>query len=281
MPKSAYEIALVLLLVAAGAFLLFSSSGEGKAGLPARVVYAVLRPAQEAAFGGAAYVSGIWRGYVALVDVRKENLELKAEVRRLKQENNDLAAKKMEHARLTQLLGLRARGEYLSVAARVIGEDALGWSKILFLNRGTDDGVAPGMPVTVPEGLVGRVTGAAGGVSRVTLITDPQASVDCRIQGTRVRGLLSGLSAHECVLRYIDKDVKVEPGASVVTSGLVGQWPPNIPVGKTASVGPAPQGLFQEAVVTPAADLDDVEEALIVLGGPRGFDIRPGFEDAQ
>lgn len=280
MPKSAYEIALVLLLVAAGAFLLFSSSGQGEAGLPARIVYAVLRPVQEAAFGGASYVSGVWKDYLALVNVRKDNLELKAELQRLTRENLDLTHQGVENRRLVRLLELKARGEYLSVAARVIGEDALGWSRILFLNRGADDGVTAGAPVTVPEGLVGRVTRVGGGVSRVTLITDPQGSVDCRILGSRTRGLLSGVSAGECVLRFIDKGVKVEPGAIVVTSGLTGQWPANIPVGKIVSVGPAPQGLFQEAVVVPSANLDGVEDALIVLGGPRGFDIRPGVEAA-
>jgi rod shape-determining protein MreC len=281
MPKTAYEIALILLLVASGAFLLFSSSGEGEAGLPARMVYALLRPVQTVASSGASWVSGLWRDYAALTETRKENLALKEEIRRLTRENIEAADQRLENQRLVRLLELKARAEYLSVAARVIGEDALGWSKVLFLNRGSDDGVVAGMPVTVPEGLVGRVTWTAGGVSRVTLITDSQGSVDCRIQRTRVRGLLTGASQRECVLRYIEKDAKVEPGDLVVTSGLVGKWPPNIPVGKVASVGPSPEGLHQEARVIPTANLDSVEEALIVLGGPSGFDIRPGTEDGR
>jgi rod shape-determining protein MreC len=89
---------------------------------------------------------------------------------------------------------------------------------------------------------------------------------------------LNGSLEKGCVLRFIPLGSKVAPGDQVVTSGLDGIFPKGIPVGKIEHVSRAPQGLFLEAAVTPAVDVSQLEEALVVLSAKGGFDAQPDPE---
>jgi len=141
--------------------------------------------------------------------------------------------------------------------------------------------VHPDMPVTVAEGLVGRVVNSSSDMSRVLLLTDPNHSVDCRVASTRDRGVLSGSLERGCILRYIHLKSRIRPGDEVVTSGLDGIFPRGLPVGKVETVEKGSQGLFLEARVIPAVDFSEIEEVLVILGQRGGFDIRPGMEDKR
>ena len=113
------------------------------------------------------------------------------------------------------------------------------------------------------------------------MITDPNLSVDCRVARTRDRGVLNGYLDRECIIRYVDLKARIREGDEVVTSGLDGVFPKELPVGKVSQVRSDPQGLFLEALVTPAANFAEIEEVLVILGKRSGFDIRPGLEDGR
>ncbi len=203
MPRSVREIAIVILLVGGGLVILFSSYNKtGEQGLVTRSVYRIMRPFQQAATTVHDRVVSWRKHYVTLVNVSKENDVLKREVRELQKERAALLNAESENRRLKKLLDLKSRHEFPSLVAQIIGEDALGWYRTFFVNRGSDDGVLPNMPVTVAEGVVGRVIKSSADMSQVLLITDPNLSVDCRVLRTRDRGILSGSLDRACVLRY-------------------------------------------------------------------------------
>lgn len=279
MPRSIRDIAIVLLLVGGGLLLIFSSSDDREAGPVGGVFHTILRPFQQVISTAHSQVAGVWRNYVALVGVREENRSLKDEVRRLRQERALLLGYESENRRLKKFLNLKARYELPSLVAQVIGEDAIGWYKTFFINRGSEDGIAPGMAATVAEGVVGRVATTTPSVSKVLLVTDPGVAIDSRVARTRDRGVLSGYLDKECILRYIDLRSQVKPGDEVVTSGLDGVFPKGLPVGTIKQVRRDAQGLFLEAMVTPAVNLSEVEEVLVVLGKRGGYDVQPGIEE--
>ncbi len=222
MPRSIREMALVLVLVGAGLVIMFSSDDERQAGTVSRVAYTILRPFQQAISSVHVRATDLWRGYVDLLGVRVENLQLKEEIAGLRRERAVLLSKERENLRLRKLLDLRDRYEFPSLVAQVIGEDALGWYRTFLINKGSEDGVLPGMPAAVAEGVVGRVVRTSASVSRVRLITDPNLSVDCRVARTRDRGVLNGYLDRECILRYVDLKARIREGDDVVTSGLDG-----------------------------------------------------------
>lgn len=281
MPRSIRDIAITLLLIGVGLVILFSAAPRSETGPVGRVVFAALRPLQQGISGVHGRITNVWKNYLNLVDVREENRNLKREVQRLTQEKTGLVGAESENRRLRKLLSFGARHEFPTLAAEVIGEDALGWYRTLFVNRGTDDGVRPEMPVVVAEGVVGRVAKVSNNVSRVIVLTDPGLSVDCRIVRTRDRGVLTGSLDGYCVLRYLSLTSEVRQGDEVVTSGLDAVFPKGLLVGRVESVRKTDQGLFLEAKVKPSVNFSDVEEVIVILGKEGGFDIRTGLEESR
>jgi rod shape-determining protein MreC len=279
MPRSIRDIAIIIVLIGGSLLLLFSSSKRPDSGLVSGFLYGLLRPLEQGVFGLHKGISEAWSTYVGLIDVKKENQELKEEIRKLKRDKATLSAKESENIRLKRLLNIKTIHEFPSLVAQVIGEDASGWYRTFFINRGSEDGVRSGMPIIAPEGVVGRVVRTSANMSQVLLVIDPNLSLDCRVARTRDRGVLKGSLDGGSILRYINLKSQVEPGDEVVTSGLDGVFPVGFPVGTIKSVRTGDQGLFLEATVTPAADLSSVEEVLVILGSRGGFDIQPGLEE--
>lgn len=273
MRLSIREIAVVLLLIGAALMVYFSSAEGGETDILTRGVFALMQPFQKAVVGLRTGVKGFWDNYVNIMDVRKDNVRLKKEVDALRMEKSLLVRKERENQRLRKLLRLKEQYDFPSVAAQVIGEDATGWYRTFFIDRGSEDGVLVNMPIAVADGVVGRVSATSRSVSRALLITDPNIAVDCRIARTRDRGVLSGQLGGACVLRYISLDSTVRQGDEVVTSGMDGIFPRGLRVGTVKSVRLSSQGLFKEATVVPAVDFNRVEEVLIVTGERGGFQI--------
>jgi len=73
----------------------------------------------------------------------------------------------------------------------------------------------------------------------------------------------------------------VKPGDEVVTSGLDGVFPKGLSVGTVQLVRRDAQGLFLEALVTPAVNLSEIEEVLVVLGKRGGYDVQPGMDERR
>lgn len=274
MSRQVREIALVLLLIGGGVVTLFSSFvGRPEGGIVTRAVYAVTSPVQQAVRAVSSQAADIWNGYVDLIAVREENERLKLQLAELKRNRTALLIKEREHSRLMKLLDLRARYDFPSLGAQVIGEDAVGWYRTLLINRGSKDGVSVGMAVAVADGIVGKVTAVSPSVAKVMLITDPELSVDCRIARTRDRGVLTGYLEGGCILRYLRADSMVKEGDEIVTSGLDGSFPRGLTVGTVESVRRSAQGLFRECPVRPSANFSEVEEVLIITGNEGGFDL--------
>ena len=281
MPRSIREIAIVLILIGAGLVIIFSGARGRENGIETRVLYMLARPFQQIAATVQSRLAATWQSYLNLVNVKEENRALKNEVRRLVAERTRLLNEESENRRLKKLFNFKSQYEFSSLIAQVIGEDSVGWYRSFFVNRGSHDGVAPEMAVTVAEGIVGRVTRCSTGSAQVLLISDPNMSVDCRLIRTRDRGVLNGSLDGGCILRYLDLRSDVKPGDEVVTSGLDRIFPKGLLVGTVQVIRKGPQGLFLEAQVKPAVDFSEIEEVMIILGQIGGFDIRPGLEEKR
>jgi len=281
MPRSVRDIAIALILIGGGLLILFSYSKKPEGGLLSRGLYTALAPFLQGVSSAHSGAKHVWQSYVGLIAVREQNEALKEEIRKLRRDKAALLDKESENRRLKKLLDLKAAHEFPSVVAQVVGQDAVGWYRTLFINKGSEDGVHPDMPATVAEGVVGRVVNSSSDISRILLLTDPNHSVDCRVARTRDRGVLSGSLERGCILRYINLKSGIKSGDEVVTSGLDGIFPRGLPIGKVETVDKGHQGLFLEARIAPAVDFSEIEEVLVVLGQRGGFDIRPGLEDKR
>lgn len=270
------DYALVLLLVALPAVMLRANLRDpGNLNAFDQAILRLSSPLQNAASWVIEGIGGVWNGYVWRGDVAEENDELRAEIRRVREENALLRQRLANVDALEELVGLRREMPAQTVAARVVASSVNPYFRVerIGLDRGADADVvvASDMPVLNADGLVGRVQRAYGEYSDVLLATDPKSSVDVRIPRTGGRGVLTGLGrddSYRCKIEYLERGAEVQVGDDVVTSGLGGAFPPDIRVGTIVKVTTKEYGLYQEVEVEPAVDFSDLDAVLIVLAPP-------------
>jgi rod shape-determining protein MreC len=66
------------------------------------------------------------------------------------------------------------------------------------------------------------------------------------------------------MLKFLPKESGIASGNLIVTSGIGGVFPKDLPVGKVQSIEVAPGGLSLTAVIEPAADIENVTDVLVI-----------------
>lgn len=207
--------------------------------------------------------------------LRRRNQELEAEVNRLRAQVAELQLQVSQLELVAALLDFaRQHPEHEYLVAQVIGRDPSPFLHYVLINVGSDDGVRPGMPVVADKGLVGQVDAVIPTAARVRLITDPSSRVNVRTTPSNVDAVLAGSLTGDLQLTLVPLEAKIQPGDLVVTSGLGGQYPPNILVGQVVSTRQVGFALFQEAAVQPAVDFTHLQAVLVVTNF-RPVDVSP------
>jgi rod shape-determining protein MreC len=192
-------------------------------------------------------------------------LELEAEVATLQQEVIGLREQSTETEILSALLNYaRGQPESRYQAANVIGRDPSPFLRSILIDQGSDSGISRGMPVVTDLGLVGRVEEVFPTAARIQLVTDPESAVNVRLQNSRADGVLSARVNGELFVDLIDQDAEIVEQELVLSSGLGGGFPPDIPIGQIISIRKRDYELFQQAVVQSAVDFDNLEIVLVI-----------------
>jgi rod shape-determining protein MreC len=145
----------------------------------------------------------------------------------------------------------------------VIGTSGSETSRVLYLDKGTKDGIRADMPVITPDGVVGKVLTVYGETSQVLLINDPTSGLGATLVNSRLQGIVKGTATGELQLNYIMGDEPVQPGEALVTSGGDRIFPKGLPIGKVITVSMG-RNLFLNIGLKPAADLNRLEEVLVI-----------------
>ena len=217
-----------------------------------------------------------WVGDVA--DAKKQNKQLKTEVKNLRTQLAQLATDKREAQQLralTQVSGNLPQGAH-TVTARVIAHSPTVWYSTIQIDKGRRDGVRTNQPVITAGGLAGKVVATTGGSARVALITDAASGVSAEVMPTGVGGIIKPeIGGKNLILDSIPKNSRVRRGQVVVTSGfhsgdLVSIFPRGIPIGRVASVNQDELELYQRVRVAPYADLRNMDFVQVITS--RGND---------
>jgi rod shape-determining protein MreC len=124
------------------------------------------------------------------------------------------------------------------------------------------------MPVVTERGLVGRVVEVFATVSRVQLIVDPEAAVNVILQSSRAEGVTVAQANGELWVDLISQEADVAPEELVLTSGLGGGYPADIPIGEVISVRRRDFEIFQQATIQPAVDFERLQVVLVIVNFP-------------
>ncbi|MCL6622191.1 MAG: rod shape-determining protein MreC [Syntrophobacterales bacterium] len=257
------------LLVAAGVMAVFALLSLSLQRSPVvrrleGLLLSLTAPGLQVLHAGGDAVKRVWRGYVWLVGVQRENELLKKRLAEAEQMEARYQEALKALQRLEALLDLKRQLALPVIGARIIAYDPSLWSRAVIIDQGRSAGVEPGQAVVAPAGIVGRVVEAYPRHAKVMLIVDRLSGADALIQRTRIRGILQGRGANRSALEYVPKSADVQVGDVVISSGLGGVYPAGLVFGKVSAVNKRGAGVFQEVEVTPAVDLSTVEEVLVV-----------------
>ena len=196
--------------------------------------------------------------------LQAENQRLTAADQALRRQVVELNAAAKENASLRQALDFERSYGHHMVAAQVVGRGPDGFSRTLEIDRGTADGVQPGMIVTTGAGLMGRVQEAGPHGSIVETLADPQSRVNVFLSKSGLQGTVTGGSAALQLEVEHSVGVAAAGGEWALTSGVGGGYPRGLVVGELASVSHRDSATTDQALVAWVNDPGSISLVLVI-----------------
>lgn len=266
--RRARELTLSVVLFALPVVLLYDGIGKpSRVNLVDRVVLRVSGAMQRAVHAGFGSVGNLYHRHVALWDQEKRNAALRQENFELRENNRILRSWAAKGLELEVSLGFAPSAPLRTHPADVVGQRLSPFFHVVRVRARPGQVPRPGQAVGIPSGLVGRVQRVSGQYADVLLLSDPQSRVKVLVQRTASRAELNGTGTPGLLsgrVEYISARDEVFPGDRLVTSGMAGRFPRDLPVGSVLRVGRRYQGRYQEVEVLVAAG-DDIPTLIHLL----------------
>ena len=184
---------------------------------------------------------------------------------------NELAA---ENERLRAMLEYKQSNvtQELKVA-QITGKEPGNWFEVFTIDLGASDGIAEGMPVVTPNGLVGKVAEVSLNSAKVVTIIDARSSVSAIMERTRDTGVVKGTIGSDdltatLTMNYLPLDTDVIDGDVVLTSGYDEVYPKGLVVGTV--VNTVDQSGGKRVTVDPGVDFRRLEEVMVLVRTEQG-----------
>ncbi|HUG59609.1 MAG TPA: rod shape-determining protein MreC, partial [Candidimonas sp.] len=191
-----------------------------------------------------------WADAAALARTEKEALQQqRIELAQISTHAAQLAA---ENEQLRRLLNVADAVIQPSVAVEVFYEPPNAFSHHLVFNKGSSSGILPGMPVIDEGGVVGQIVRVTPFTSEAALLTDDKVSIPVQVLRNGLRLIAFGGNVSGKVeVRYLTANVDLEPGDTLVTSGIGGLFPAGLSVAKVDRVERDAASGFALAIAEP------------------------------
>ena len=230
-------------------------------------VVATVTPLERFFVGIGHNIRGGWSNYVDLRHTRQQNRDLQGEIARLRLEQAALAEDAMQGHRLQALLDFQQHYVAATVAAQVIGTSGSDLSRVIYIDKGSKDGLKPDQAVITPDGIVGKLRDVFPHTAQVLLIDDQTSGAGVLLASTRIRAILRGSITGHIQITNLTPDSRIKPGEVVLSSGGDQVYPRGLNVGTIESIAPDPDHQPYTLIrVRPAANLFQLEEVLIITG---------------
>src|SRR3984885_1731729 len=213
------------------------------------------------------YLRHGWSNYIDLRHTRQQNHDLQEQIARLRLEQAALSEDAIQGHRLQALLDFQQHYVSNTVPAQVIGTSGSDLSRVLYIDKGSKDGLKPDQAVITPDGIIGKLRDVFPHTSQVLLINDQTSGAGVLLATTRIRGILRGSSSGQIVINNLTPDSRIKTGEQVLTSGGDLVYPRGLPVGTIESIKPDPDHQPYTLIqLHPAANLNQLEEVLVITG---------------
>lgn len=202
-----------------------------------------------------------------LLNTYSENQQLKKQVDSLATEKVRNQTLTSENKKLKTELKLKnSLTDFSLVSASVVSRAPSSWQNQLVINKGSLSGIKKNQAVVSQHGLIGRIVEVSAASSKVELISNDDSSsnqfaTQILSDSGNINGLITGYSKSTNLLTMgqITSQKKIKKGDRVITSGLGGNSPEGLYVGRVTKVEKDDYGLASKVFIKPAADLSDLE----------------------
>ena len=205
----------------------------------------------------------------------EENETLRQQVADLQGQIREAQDANRQNELYRELLGLaEKRSDFELEDATVTLHTTSNWNSTLTINKGSNVDVAVGDCVVDAYGnLVGVISEVGLNYSVLSTVIDPSTEIGGRIPRTDDNAVLEGdftlMREGRLKLSYLPENSQLISGDQITTSGLGDIYPSGLVVGTVESIHTEADGLTRYAVVTPAADLDDLRYVFVI----KDFDV--------
>lgn len=225
----------------------------------------ILMPFQKAFFSFSVGVNNIKEFVGSIGQLKHENEQLIKDKQELMAENVIINDIKNENAILREQLNLLPRDKYNLAAAFVVSYDPNGTGNWLEIDKGSDDGIVPGMPVIVSKGiLIGRIQQVSSKSSQVILLTNPKSTVNIMDVESGAKGVAKGEYGLGIIFDMVLQTDSINVGDSVITSGISGEIPRGLYIGTIQEIHQSDDHLFQQAVLTAPLQVSNLQMVFVI-----------------
>lgn len=176
-----------------------------------------------------------------------------------------------ENLRLRAMLGYQPPPGYQTIPGSVVGLDLDPLRGVAWIDVGSSAGVREGQAVLTVDGLVGVVDEVWSRRSRIRLIRNEYTPVSVRVTRSRTLGIVEwDPGTGRLRAAQIPFQADIAAGDTLVSSGLGGVFPPDLPVGVVEEVREPPERLLKDVVVRAFSKFHRLEEVFVIipLAGP-------------
>jgi len=259
--------------------LLFADSRMGALSVVRQGAGIVLYPLQQAALLPRDAIYGVGSYFSTVSSLQKQVDALKQQQIASSMLMQQAQLHQAENNQLRKLLDARERVPGNSLLAEIMYDARDVFTRKVILNRGTQQGVALGLPVIDNQGVVGQITRVFPFTSEVTLLTDKEQAIPVQVLRNGLRSVAYGRGQSGALeLRFIAPNADVQVGDILITSGIDGVYPAGLAVARVMQVENNAAGAFGRVVCQPLAGIERNTQLLILTSLPEMLP-RPPEED--
>lgn len=156
--------------------------------------------------------------------------------------------------------------KYKFMIAKVINNQTKNVNNFITIDKGTADGIRPGMGVISPAGVVGKVKASSKHFSTIISLLNSHSFVTGKIQKNSAFGPIQweGTNAHNAKLLNISKHIKLAKGDTIVTSGYGLIFPEDILIGTVNQAIARADETFYEIDINLSTEFDRLTYVYVI-----------------
>ena len=207
--------------------------------------------------------------------LEKENAALKLRQTELSLLANQSALLAVENQNLRNLLDLQKKIGFKTVPVEILFNPPNPISQRVVINRGQNQGLKLGSPITNEMGILGQVVRLYDNSAEVSLLEDRDFAVPVLVARNGLRAAVVGSGRGQLLqLRYLPVASDLEVGDILLTSGVDGVYPPGFAVAVITKIERNVDQNASNVFCSPIAEINRYLQALALIYDPQ-LDARP------